>query len=44
MLKLSENRKEIKVVADQYGIPTNCTDLSLAMSNLIDVLDEFIQR
>jgi len=37
MLKLSETRTELKVVGDQHGIPTSCVDLSIAISQLIDV-------
>ncbi len=40
MLKLSETRTELKVVADQHGIPTSCIDLSSAISDLIDRLDD----
>ena len=36
MLKLSENRSELKVVNDQHGIPTSCVDLSLAIVDLIE--------
>ncbi len=36
MLRLSENRDELKVVGDQHGIPTSCVDLSCAISDLMD--------
>jgi dTDP-4-dehydrorhamnose reductase len=36
MLRLSETRNELKVVADQHGIPTSCVDLSFAIVELID--------
>lgn len=44
MLKLSETRTELKVVADQHGIPTSCVDLSHAISQIIDTLDELVER
>jgi dTDP-4-dehydrorhamnose reductase len=44
MLKLSESKTELKVVSDQHGIPTSCIDLSIAISELIDNLDEFIEN
>lgn len=37
MLRLSENRSELKVVADQYGIPTSCVSLSQAISQVIEM-------
>lgn len=37
MLRLSETRSELKVVNDQHGIPTSCVDLSVALSELIDI-------
>lgn len=37
MLRLSETRDELKVVADQHGIPTSCVDLSFAIAELIEV-------
>jgi dTDP-4-dehydrorhamnose reductase len=36
MLRLSETRDEVKVVSDQYGIPTSCVDLSCAISEIIE--------
>ena len=36
MLSLSETHSELKVVNDQYGIPTSCVDLSFAIAELID--------
>jgi dTDP-4-dehydrorhamnose reductase len=36
MLRLSETRSELKVVADQHGIPTSCVDLSFAIAELIE--------
>lgn len=44
MLRFSELKAELKVVSDQHGIPTSCIDLSIAMSELIDNLDEFIEN
>lgn len=40
MLSLSETRKELKVVNDQYGIPTSCIDLSNAISQIIQNIEE----
>ena len=40
MLKLSETRSELKVVNDQHGIPTSCVDLSFAISEIIENLEE----
>ena len=42
MLRLSETRSELKVVNDQHGIPTSCVELSFAISELIDCLDDFV--
>jgi dTDP-4-dehydrorhamnose reductase len=36
MLRLSETRNELKIVDDQYGIPTSCVDLSFAIAQLIE--------
>ncbi len=41
MLKLSVTRSELKVVADQHGIPTSCEALSYAISKLIDNPEEY---
>jgi dTDP-4-dehydrorhamnose reductase len=40
MLRLSETRSELRVVSDQYGIPTSCEDLSVALAELIENLDQ----
>ena len=42
MLRLSETRSELKVVNDQHGIPTSCVDLSFAISELIDGMDDIL--
>jgi dTDP-4-dehydrorhamnose reductase len=42
MLRLSETRSELKVVADQHGIPTSCVDLSFAIFELIDGMDDIL--
>jgi dTDP-4-dehydrorhamnose reductase len=34
MLRLATTRNELQVVADQYGIPTSCEDLSNALAKL----------
>lgn len=44
MLRLSESKSELKVVSDQHGIPTSCINLSIAISELIDNLDESIEN
>ncbi|MBX9808888.1 NAD(P)-dependent oxidoreductase, partial [Candidatus Gracilibacteria bacterium] len=40
MLKLSETRSELKVVAYQHGVPTSCMDLSSALAEIIQNLEE----
>jgi dTDP-4-dehydrorhamnose reductase len=40
MLKLAENRTELKVVNDQHGIPTSCADLASAISTIIENMEE----
>ena len=42
MLRFSETRSELKVVNDQHGIPTSCVDLSFAISELIDGMDDIL--
>ena len=42
MLRLSEIRSELKVVNDQYGIPTSSVDLSFAIAALIDRIDDLL--
>lgn len=42
MLKLSESRNELKVINDQFGIPTYTIDLVNALSQLIDEIE--VQR
>ncbi len=44
MLRLSETRSELKVVNDQHGIPTSCVDLSFAISELIDRIDDLLDE
>ena len=44
MLRLSETRDELKVVADQHGIPTSCVDLSFAISELINRIDDVLDE
>ena len=41
MLRLSETRDELRVVSDQYGIPTSCVDLSHALSQVIQSIQSF---
>ena len=40
MLRLSETKTELKVVSDQHGIPTYCGDLSVAITQLIQHMEE----
>lgn len=40
MLRLSESHSEIKVVSDQHGIPTSCVDLSQALVEVIENIEE----
>ena len=40
MLRSSENSSELKVVNDQYGIPTSCVDLSFALAEIIENIEE----
>lgn len=40
MVKLSETRNELKVIDDQHGIPTSCVDLSAAISEVIDHIED----
>lgn len=40
MLRLSENKTELKVVSDQHGIPTSCVDLSHALTEIIENIEE----
>ena len=42
MLQLSETRAELRVVSDQFGAPTSCIDLSSALSELIDDLEDYL--
>ena len=42
ILKLSQENDEIKVVDDQFGVPTSCYALSKAIGELIDRIDEFL--
>lgn len=41
-MKLSQENGEIKVVDDQFGVPTSCYALSKAIGELIDRIDEFL--
>ncbi len=44
MLRLSETRSELRVVADQHGIPTSCVDLSFMISVVIARLDDLLDE
>lgn len=39
MLRISESKSELNVVNDQHGIPTSCVDLSIAIAEIIDHLE-----
>ena len=41
MLKLSEVKNELKVVNDQFWTPTNTKDLSLAMKDVIEKIENY---
>ncbi|MBC7504072.1 dTDP-4-dehydrorhamnose reductase [Candidatus Gracilibacteria bacterium] len=40
MIRLSETQSELKIVNDQHGIPTSCIDLSFAISEIIENIEE----
>lgn len=40
MLRLADSKTELKVVADQHGIPTSCVDLSRALAEIIENIEE----
>lgn len=40
MLRLAETRSELKVVNDQHGIPTSCFDLSFAIAEIVQNIEE----
>lgn len=40
MLRFSETRDDLNVVSDQHGIPTSCVDLSIALSEVIDHIED----
>jgi dTDP-4-dehydrorhamnose reductase len=41
MLKLSQTRDTLQVVADQHGVPTYCGDLVHALARVIDDIDTY---
>jgi len=41
MLRLSETKKELKVVNDQFGSPTYTVDLSGAIVKVIDEIENY---
>ncbi|MBU0626776.1 sugar nucleotide-binding protein [Patescibacteria group bacterium] len=41
MLKLSETKKELKVVNDQFGAPTYTVDLCKALANIIENIENY---
>ncbi len=41
MLKLAETKSELKIVNDQFGIPTYTKDLSLAISKVIENIEKY---
>lgn len=40
MLRISEDSSELKVVNDQHSIPTSCVDLSTAIAEIIENIEE----
>lgn len=44
IIKLSQEKDIIKVVNDQFGIPTSCKALSIALWELIERIDDFFSR
>ena len=40
ILRSSENSSELKVVNDQHSIPTSCVDLSIAITEIIENIEE----
>jgi dTDP-4-dehydrorhamnose reductase len=41
MLRLTETKSELKIVNDQFGIPTYTKDLSLAISKIIENIEKY---
>lgn len=41
MLRFSEDQKKLKIINDQYGIPTSCIELSQALHTLLENSDEY---
>jgi dTDP-4-dehydrorhamnose reductase len=41
MLRLAETKSELKIVNDQFGIPTYTVDLSLAISKVIENIEKY---
>lgn len=44
ILKLSETKKKITIVNDQFGCPTSCADLSKALIHVINDLEKYRGR
>lgn len=42
ILRLSQEKDEMRIVDDQFGVPTSCYALSKAIGELIDRIDEFL--
>ena len=40
MLRISEDSSELKVVDEQHSIPTSCVDLSFALAEIIENIEE----
>jgi len=40
MLQLSETKKELKIINDQFGNPTNAKDLTKAISQVIENIEK----
>jgi dTDP-4-dehydrorhamnose reductase len=41
MIKLSQNKPELRVISDQFGTPTYTIDLSTAIASIIPKLEQY---
>ena len=44
MLRLAETKSEVRVVNDQFGIPTSCIALSEAIAKVIEGIEDYTGR